>query len=111
MAYQSMMFKDSYPHLEQWLMYGGTLNVYSIGNGVITVEVGDGEGLSDDYIYESETIDEGLLAADEQVKALINEARELQSMYLLGDVKSADQEIICITGLPPIRNPFFNNNR
>ncbi|MCI0505052.1 MAG: hypothetical protein L0Z73_02980 [Gammaproteobacteria bacterium] len=46
-----MAFKNSYLNLEQWLMYGGTLNVYSIGNGVIRLEVGDGEGLSDDYVF------------------------------------------------------------
>jgi hypothetical protein len=106
-----MAFKNTYPNLEQWLMYGGTLSVYSIGNGVIKVEVGDGEGLADDYAFECETIDEGLLVADKQVRELLDEARELQAMYLEGDVKSVDQEIIRITGLPPMRNPFYDNNR
>jgi len=106
-----MVFKNTYPNLEQWLMYGGTLSVYSIGNGVIKLEVGDGEGLTDDYVFECETIDEGLSVAEGQVKELINEARELQAMYLDGDVKSVDQEVIRITGLPPIRNPYYDSSR
>jgi hypothetical protein len=106
-----MAFKNSYPNLAQWFMYGGTLNVYSIGNGVIRLEVGDGEGLADDYVFECEAIDEGLLNVENQVRTLINEAMELQSMYLAGDVKSVDQEIIHITGLPPVRNPFYAQNK
>lgn len=106
-----MAFKNIYPNLEQWLMYGGTLNVYSIGNGVIKLEVGDGEGLADDYAFECESIDDGLSAAEKQVSELIEEARELQAMYQDGDVKSVDQEMIRITGLPPFRNPFYDSKR
>ncbi|WP_455206578.1 hypothetical protein [Kaarinaea lacus] len=106
-----MAFNENYPNLEQWLLYGGTLSVYSVGNGVIKVEVGDGEGLADEYVFECETVDEGLAVAENQVQELINEALELQSMYLDGDVKSVDQEIIRITGLPPMRNPFYDSGK
>lgn len=92
-------------------MYGGALSVYSVGNGVIKVEVGDGEGLADEYVFECETVDEGLSVAENQAQELINEALELQSMYLDGDVKSVDQEIIRITGLPPMRNPYYDSSK
>ncbi|MCI0505053.1 MAG: hypothetical protein L0Z73_02985 [Gammaproteobacteria bacterium] len=48
---------------------------------------------------------------ENQARTLINDAMELQSMYLEGDVKSVDQEIIRITGLPPVRNPFYAQNK
>jgi len=106
-----MIFKDNFPNLDQWLKYGGTLSVYSISSGVIRFEVGDADGMTDDYAFECETIDEGLLAAEIQTRQLIIEARELQAMYLDGDVRSMDKEIIRITGLPPIRNPFYDGNK
>ena len=100
-------FKDNYPTLEQWFIYGGTLSVYATGDGLIKVEVGDSEGMADDYEFESKSIDEGLTLAEKQVDSLIADAKDLQSMYLSGDVKSVDQEVIRITGVAPIRNPFY----
>ncbi|WP_455220219.1 hypothetical protein [Kaarinaea lacus] len=106
-----MIFKDNFPNLDQWLKYGGTLSVYSTSNGMIRFEVGDADGMTDDFVFECETIDEGFLTAENQARQLIIEARELQAMYLDGDVKSSDKEIIRITGLPPIQNPFYNSDQ
>jgi hypothetical protein len=105
-----MAFKKSYPCLDQWLMYGGTLGVCAISDGLVRIEVGDGEGLADDYVFECETIDEGLALAEKQVELLIADAKDLQSMYMSGDVKSVDQEVIHITGVPPIRNPYYKGS-
>jgi len=105
-----MAFKDTYPNLDQWLMYGGTLGIYAIGDGLVKIEVGDSEGLADDYVFECETIDEGLTLAEKQVDLLIADAKDLQSMYLSGDVKSVDQEIVRITGVPPLRNPYYKGD-
>jgi len=91
-------------------MYGGTLNVYPIGENTIYFEVGDADGMTDDYVFECQTVDEGLLAAENQVRQLIIEARELQAMYMEGDVKSVDKEYIRITGLPPVKNPFYGGS-
>ena len=91
-------------------MHGGTLGICAIGDGLVKIEVGDGEGLADDYVFECEMIDEGLALAEKQVDLLIAEAKDLQTMYLSGDVKSVDQEIIRITGVPPIRNPYYKGD-
>ena len=105
-----MAFKETYPNLDQWLMYGGTLGIYAIGDGLVKIEVGDSEGLADDCVFESETIDDGLTLADKQAELLIADAKDLQSMYLSGDVKSVDQEIIRITGVEPMRNPYYRDD-
>ena len=102
-----MTFKQTYPNLDQWLMFGGTLGVHAIGDGLVKIEIGDVEGLSDDHVFECETIDEGLALAEKQVDQLIADAKDLQSMYLSGDVKSVDQKVIRITGVPPIPNPHY----
>jgi len=103
-----MAFNDSYPKLEQWLMFGGALSMYSIGDGVIKVEIGDSDGLADEHVFECESIDEGLTLAEQAVTQLIEEADDLRAMYMSGDVKSVDQEVIRITGVPPIRNPLYD---
>ena len=105
-----MTFKESYPYLDQWLMYGGTLGIYAIADGLLKVEVGDSEGLADDYVFECEAIDDGLTQAEKQVEDLIADAKDLQSMYLSGDVKSVDQEVIRITGVAPMRNPYYKGD-
>jgi len=102
-----MMFKKLYPNLDQWLRYGGSLNLYSISDGIVKIELGDTEGLADEHIFECETLDTGLTIAEQKALKLIAEAKDLMSMYEEGDVKSVDQEIIHITGLPPMRNPFY----
>ena len=104
-----MKFKEHYPFLEQWLSYGGTLEISPVGDGVMRIEVGDSEGLSDDFTYEVESIDEGLTKVEQQVALLIEHAKELRAMYMAGDVKSPDQEVIRITGVEPFRNPLFNS--
>ena len=101
------MFKNSYPHLDQWLRFGGSLNMYSVSDGIVKVELGDTEGLADEHSFECETIDDGLAIAEQKALELIAEATDLMSMYETGDVKSVDQEIIHITGVPPMRNPYF----
>ena len=106
-----MAFKDNYPNLEQWLMHGGTLGIHAIEDSLVKIEVGDDEGLADDYVVESDTIDEGLAQAEKQVALLIADAKDLQAMYQSGDVKSVDQEMIRITGLPPIPNPYYKGDR
>ena len=102
-----MAFKDNYPNLDQWLTYGGTLGLYSIGDAIVRVEIGDTDGVADGHIFECESVDDGLRLAEEKVQVLIEDAKDLQSMYLSGDVKSVDQEVIHITGVPPIRNPLY----
>jgi len=102
-----MAFRDNYPGLDQWLTYGGTLSLYSIGDAVVKVELGDTDGVADEHIFECESIDDGLELAEQKVKVLIEDAHDLRSMYMSGDVKSMDQEVIHITGVPPIRNPYF----
>jgi len=101
------MFKDSYPNLDQWLRYGGSLNMYSVSDGVVKIDLGDTEGLADEHSYECETIEDGLTLAEQKAKELIEEAKDLLSMYESGDVKSVDQQIIRITGVPLMRNPFY----
>ena len=101
------MFKDSYPNLDQWLRYGGSLNMYSVSDGIVKIEIGDTEGLADEHAYECESIEDGLILAEQKAEMLIEEAKDLMSMYVNGDVKSVDQEIIHITGVPPLRNPVF----
>ena len=101
------MFKDSYPSLDQWLRYGGSLNMFSVSDGIVKIELGDTEGLADEHSYECETIEDGLLLAEQKAQELIEEATDLMSMYETGDVKSIDQEVIHITGVPPMRNPHF----
>ncbi|MGD8885294.1 MAG: hypothetical protein PVF34_06710 [Gammaproteobacteria bacterium] len=103
-----MKFKEHYPNLEQWLNYGGTLEISPIGDGVMRLKVADSEGLADEYDYEIESVDEGLTRAEKQVALLIEEANDLRSMYLSGEVKSADQEVIHITGVAPFRNPLYD---
>jgi len=105
-----MAFKNAYPKLEQWLMFGGALSIYSIGDGVIKVEIGDSDGLADEHVFECESIDAGMILAEETVTHLIDEAHELRAMYMAGDVKSVDQEVIHITGVPPIRNPLYEES-
>ncbi|WP_455375385.1 hypothetical protein [Kaarinaea lacus] len=104
------MFKDIYPNLDQWLRYGGSLNMYSVSDGIVKIEIGDTEGLADEHAYECETIEDGLILAEQKAEELIAEARDLMSMYESGDVKSVDQEIIHITGVPPMRNPLFETD-
>lgn len=104
------MFKDNYPNLDQWLRYGGSLNMYSVSDGIVKVELGDTEGLADEHAFECETIEDGLVLAEQKALELIAEARDLMSMYESGDVKSVDQEVIHITGVPPMRNPLFKND-
>ena len=101
------MFKNSYPNLDQWLRFGGSLNMYSVSDGIVKIEIGDTEGLADEHGFECETIEDGLLLAEQKAHDLIAEARDLMSMYESGDVKSVDQEVIHITGVPPMRNPLF----
>lgn len=101
------MFKDSYPGLEQWLSYGGSLNMFSVSDGIVKIELGDTEGLADEHAFECETIGDGLVLAEQKARELIEEATDLMSMYESGDVKSVDQEIIRITGVPPMRNPYY----
>ncbi|WP_455201913.1 hypothetical protein [Kaarinaea lacus] len=91
-------------------MFGGTLGIHAINDGLLRIEIGDVEGLSDDYVFECETVDEGLALAEKQVDLLIADAKDLQSMYLSGDVKSVDQEVIRITGVPPIPNPHYKGD-
>jgi len=105
-----MSFSDSYPKLEQWLMFGGMLSMCSIGDGVIKVEIGDSDGLADEHVFECESIDDGLSLAEEAVARLIEEAHDLRAMYIAGDVKSIDQEVIRITGVPPVRNPLYDES-
>ena len=102
------MFKNIYPNLDQWLRYGGSLNLYSVSDGIVKIELGDTEGLADEHSFECETLDDGLTIAEQKALQLIAEAQDLMSMYEEGDVKSVDQEIIHITGLPPMRNPYYN---
>ena len=45
-----MAFKDIYPNLEQWLTYGGTLGLYSTGDAVVKVELGDTDGVADEHL-------------------------------------------------------------
>ena len=104
------MFKNIYPNLDQWLRYGGSLNMYSVSDGIVKIEIGDTEGLADEHAYECETIEDGLTLAEQKAEELIAEARDLMSMYESGDVKSVDQEIIRITGVPPMRNPLFETD-
>lgn len=104
------MFKDIYPNLDQWLRYGGSLNMYSVSDGIVKIELGDTEGLADEHAYECETIEDGLILAEQKAEMLIEEAKDLMSMYEEGDVKSVDQEVIHITGVPPMRNPLFGQN-
>lgn len=106
-----MKFKEHYPFLDQWLSYGGTLEISPLGDGVMKIEVGDSEGLSDDFIYEVESVDEGLASAEKQVALLIENAKELRSMYLAGEVKSPDQDVIRITGVEPFRNPLSSDTQ
>ena len=101
------MFKDNYPALEQWLRYGGSLNLFSVSDGIVKVELGDTEGLADEHTFECETIDDGLKLAEQKAGMLIEEAKDLMSMYESGDVKSKDQQVIRITGVPPMRNPHY----
>ena len=101
------MFKDSYPGLDQWLRYGGSLNMFSVSDGIVKIELGDTEGLADEHAFECETIEDGLLLAEQKALNLIEEAKDLMSMYETGDVKSIDQEVIHITGVPPMRNPYY----
>lgn len=101
------MFKKHYPGLDQWLRYGGSLNMYSVSDGIVKIELGDTEGLADEHAYECETIEDGLALAEHKARELIEEASDLLSMYESGDVKSIDQEIIRITGVPPMRNPYY----
>lgn len=103
------MFKESYPALDQWLRYGGSLNMYSVSDGIVKIELGDTEGLADEHTFECETINDGLLLSEQKAHELIEEAKDLMSMYESGDVKSIDQEIIHITGVPPMRNPFYGD--
>jgi len=103
------MFKDYFPNLEQWLRFGGSLNLYSVSDGIVKVELGDTEGLADEHIYECESTDDGLRLAEQKAGELIAEARDLMSLYVSGDVKSIDQEIIHITGVPPMRNPLYGD--
>lgn len=104
-----MAFKNSYPSIEQWLQYGGTLGMHSVDKGLVQVEVGDSAGLADDVVCESPTVDGALAEAEKTVKQLIADAKELLEMYLSGDVKSVDQETIRITGVPPIPNPHYKD--
>jgi len=101
------MFKDSYPNLDQWLRFGGSLNMYSVSDGIVKIEIGDTEGLADEHGFECETIEDGLLLAEQKAHELIAEAKDLLSMYEAGDVKSVDQAVIHITGVPPMRNPHY----
>jgi hypothetical protein len=104
------MFKDNYPSLDQWLRYGGSLNMYSVSDGIVKIELGDTEGLADEHAFECETIEDGLILAEHKALELIAEATDLMSMYESGDVKSVDQEVIHITGVPPMRNPLFETD-
>ncbi|MGD8569163.1 MAG: hypothetical protein PVJ39_13830 [Gammaproteobacteria bacterium] len=105
-----MTFKDQYPYLDQWLNYGGTLEITPVSDGVMRLKVGDSEGLADDHSFEAESVDEGLALAEKQVSLLIVEAKDLQNMYLSGQVKSPDQEVIRITGVEPFRNPLHGGS-
>lgn len=105
------MFKDNYPGLDQWLRYGGSLNMYSLSDGIVKIELGDTEGLADEHAYECETIEDGLILAEQKARELIEEAADLMSMYETGDVKSVDQQIIRITGVPPMRNPYYGESQ
>lgn len=104
------MFKNNYPNLDQWLRYGGSLNLFSVSDGIVKVELGDTEGLADEHGFECESIDAGLELAEQKALELIAEARDLMSMYEAGDVKSVDQQIIHITGVPPMRNPYYGDD-
>jgi hypothetical protein len=105
-----MKFKDQYPYLDQWLNYGGTLEIIPVGDGVMRLKVGDSEGLADERSFETESVDEGLELVEKQVALLIEEANDLQNMCLSGQVKSPDQEVIRITGVAPFRNPLYGDS-
>lgn len=105
-----MKFKEQYPYLDQWLNYGGTLEIIPVGDGVMRFKVGDSEGLADERSFEAESVDEGLALVEKQVTLLIEEANDLQNMYLSGQVKSPDQEVIRITGVAPFRNPLYGKS-
>lgn len=85
--------------------------MFSESDGVVKIELGDTEGLADEHCYECETIESGLALAEQKARELIEEAADLMSMYESGDVKSVDQQIIRITGVPPMRNPYYGETQ
>ena len=81
--------------------------MYSVTDGIVKIELGDTDGLADEHSYECESIGDGLTLAEQKAEVLIADAKDLMSMYMAGDVKSVDQEIIHVTGVPPLRNPLY----
>ena len=81
--------------------------MYSVSDGIVKIEIGDTDGLADEHSYECGSIEDGLVLAEQKAEVLIADAKDLMSMYMAGDVTSVDQEVIHITGVPPLRNPLF----
>ena len=69
------------------------------------LESGNAKGAADVFRRHGDGIKD-----KQKAEILIADAKDLMSMYMAGDVKSVDQEIIHVTGVPPMRNPLFNKN-
>ena len=106
-----MSLKKSYPKVEQWVSYGGTVEIQTVADYKVEVAIGDAGGVPEDCRIIADTVDEALEKAEKLVQRWIIDSQLLLDQLLAGDPKITDLEHIQVPGLPPVENPHYEKGK
>lgn len=102
-----MNIKEQYPDIDQWLRYGGVLQLQTAPDQKIKLLLGDGGGIPDNGMFTANTPDEAMEKANAVLKEWRIETKRTLDSFISGELKSTDEKIIQVVGWPPERNPYY----
>ena len=102
-----MAFSTDYPYLSQWVTYHGKMTISQISETTIEVALADAGGVPNDGRFHGTSTVEALSKANQALPSWLKETKNLLDNMVSGELKSTEVEFICVTGWPPLRNPFY----
>lgn len=105
-----MSIKSTYPNIDNWVSYGGTIQLRSVADYQVEVAVGDAGGVPEDCRLIAETPDAALEKAEALVEKWMLQTKITLSELLEGNPKVIDQEYLQVPGWPPVKNPYYGGN-
>ena len=104
------MTEFSYLNISQWLLYGGKVTFGSVGdNTKIDATILDPGGCAPGWSSTFSSFEDALGWAEKKVGEIIRSNEKVLELHRSGELPWGGEEIIRLPGLPPVKNPNFNN--